>query len=156
MTAWGCTCILTMYMYTMYTCKHVYVMSIQTPHTSLRINTEHVYVSNMSLLHKYNVYVYTHTCMYMWISFCTSVNLLLHGRRPWGRCVSSFDEEVGPTARLAPSITVLGLFQMFFTPLLVETIVEHTNKYAHLVLGDTRPWEEVTANDIWTFFGFCG
>ena len=69
--------------------------------------------------------------------------------------VSSFQEEVGPTARLAPSVSVLSLFQMFFTQQLIATIVEQTNEYAHLVLGDTRPWEEVTANDVWAFFGFC-
>ena len=69
--------------------------------------------------------------------------------------VAPFEEEVGPAAALSPSISVLELFQMFFTSALVATIVEQTNEYARLVLGDARPWREVTTNDIWAFFGFC-
>ena len=68
--------------------------------------------------------------------------------------VDQFEEEVGPTTTLSPSISTLSLFKMFFTSALVATIVEQTNEYARLVLGD-RPWREVTENDIWAFFGFC-
>ena len=38
--------------------------------------------------------------------------------------VASFEEEVGPSVPLAPNISVLGLFQMFMTPMLVASIVE--------------------------------
>ena len=69
--------------------------------------------------------------------------------------VASFEEEVGPAVPLAPNISVLGLFQMFMTPMLVASIVEQTNQYAHLVLGDARPWREITPEDIWAFYGFC-
>ena len=49
---------------------------------------------------------------------------------------------------------MLGLFQLFMTLVLVASIVEKTNEYAHLVLGDARPRREVTPEDIWAFFGF--
>ena len=69
--------------------------------------------------------------------------------------MAAFNEDVGPMPSLNPSISVLGLFQLFFTPVLMANIVEQTNVYARLVLGDARPWREVTENDIWAFFGFC-
>ena len=50
-----------------------------------------------------------------------------------------------------PNISVLGLFQLFMTPVLVASIVEKTNGYAHLVLGDDRPWREITPEDIMGF-----
>ena len=68
--------------------------------------------------------------------------------------VAPFEEKVGPSVPLAPNISVLGLFQRFMTPMLVASIVEQTNQYAHLILGDARPWREITPEDIWAFFGF--
>ena len=52
-----------------------------------------------------------------------------------------------------PNISVLGLFQLFMTPVLVASIVENPcgNGYAHLVLGDARPWREITPEDIMGF-----
>ena len=69
--------------------------------------------------------------------------------------MAAFNEDVGPMPSVNPAISVLRLFQMFFTPALVATIVEQTNVYARLILGDARPWREVSDSDIWAFFGFC-
>ena len=69
--------------------------------------------------------------------------------------MAAFNEDVGPMPSVNPAISVLRLFQMFFTPALVATIVEQTNVYARLILGNARPWREVSDSDIWAFFGFC-
>ena len=69
--------------------------------------------------------------------------------------VSSFREEVGPTVPLTPTTSVLALFQMFFTTTLMGVIVEQTNIYARHILGESRPWREVTVEELWAFFGFC-
>ena len=34
-------------------------------------------------------------------------------------------------------------------------IVEQTNIYARHILGESRPWREVTVEELWAFFGFC-
>ena len=68
--------------------------------------------------------------------------------------MATFNEDVGPMPSLNQANSVLGLLQVFCTPALVATIVEQTNEYARHVLGDARPWVEVTNCDVWAFFGF--
>ena len=66
-----------------------------------------------------------------------------------------FVETVGPNLPLAPDITVLGLFRLFFTTTLMASIVAQTNTYARTILGEDPRWEDVTESEIWAFFGFC-
>ena len=67
---------------------------------------------------------------------------------------SPFVEEVCPTTPLE-GLTILDMFRLFFTSALMATIVDQTNAYARLVLGEGHPWREVTADELWAFLGFC-
>ena len=69
--------------------------------------------------------------------------------------VDEFREVAGPTTPLPHDISVLSLFKLFFTTALMGTIVEQTNTYARLVLGENPRWTDVTDTEIWAFLGFC-
>ena len=69
--------------------------------------------------------------------------------------VDEFREIAGPTTPLPHDISVLSLFKLFFTTALMGTIVEQTNTYVRLVLGENPRWTDVTDTDIWAFLGFC-
>ena len=98
------------------------------------------------------VHVYTYRDIYIFTLLLCSDN--------WNEelspiTVTRFVEPVGPTTILPP--TVLGVLRLFFTTMLVATIVQQTNLYAQQVIGDAadRRWTNVTANDIWAFLGFA-
>ena len=67
--------------------------------------------------------------------------------------VESFTAPVGPAVPIPASI--LETFQLF-TSAMMSMIVEQTNTYAGLVLGESAStkWIEVTEQDIWAFLGF--
>ena len=69
--------------------------------------------------------------------------------------VGEFREVVGPSTPLPPDISVLSLFQLFFTIAIMGSIVEQTKAYARLALGEIHRWTDVTDTDIWKFLRFC-
>ena len=113
------------------------------------------------------LYTAKHTCTYIHMGILFRYNS--EPPDPWTSdltdvSVALFREEVGPTMPLAPTTYVLALFQMFFTmtlmgvivkQTLMGVIVEQTNIYARHILGESRAWREVTADELWAFSGFC-
>ena len=94
------------------------------------------------------------------ISLFFSSYILIYSEPEWTDVlknveVDEFMEVVGPTTPLPPDTSVLSLFQMFFTTALMGSIVEQTNAYALLVLGENPRWTDVNDTDIWAFLGFC-
>ena len=69
--------------------------------------------------------------------------------------VDEFGDVVGPTTPLPPDTSVLSLFKMFFTTALMGSMVEQTNTYALLVLGENHRWRNINDTDIWAFLGVC-
>ena len=118
----------------------------------------HYYIHTQYLLLLHTQYYIT---TYIHNTVCVLYSLAVFSEpTPWTSTMSevnvaAFNEDVGPMPSVNPAISVLSLFQMFFTPALVATIVEQTNVYARLILGDARPWRKVSDSDIWAFFGFC-
>ena len=62
--------------------------------------------------------------------------------------VEPFTRSVGPAVAL--SACVLEIFKLFFTPALIDLIVEQTNLYAQQTMSDDQysNWEEVNAEEI--------
>ena len=67
--------------------------------------------------------------------------------------VEDFNEPVG--AAVSVPNTVKGLFRLIFDRVLIDHIVEETNRYARTVMGESRyeKWEKIKADDIYTYFG---
>ena len=94
------------------------------------------------------------------ISLFFSSYILFYSKPEWTDIlrdveVDEFREVVGPTTPLTPDTSVLSLFQMFFTTALMGSIVEQTNAYALLVLGENPRWTDFNDTDIWAFLRFC-
>ena len=49
------------------------------------------------------------------------------------------------------------VFELMFTPSLIDTIIEQTNLYAKQVMGDDKyaAWEEVSTDELKAYLGFC-
>ena len=49
------------------------------------------------------------------------------------------------------------VFELMFTPSVIDTIVEQTNLYAKQVMGDDKyaAWEEVSTDELKAYLGFC-
>ena len=64
-----------------------------------------------------------------------------------------FNRPVGPAVAL--SACILEVFKLFFTPALVDLIVEQTNLYACQVMSDDQyaKWVDVDAEEIWAYMG---
>ena len=76
-----------------------------------------------------------------WSSVTTAVN------------VEPFTRSIGPA--IALSTCILELFKLFFTPALIDLIVEQTNLYASKTNDEQHTkWEDVTAEEIWAYMGF--
>ena len=67
--------------------------------------------------------------------------------------VEDFNEPVG--AAVSVPNTVKGVFQLIFDRVLIDHIVEETNRYAKTVMGESRyeKWEKIKADDIYAYFG---
>ena len=67
--------------------------------------------------------------------------------------VEDFNEPVG--AAVSVPSTVKGVFQLIFDRVLIDHIVEETNRYARTVMGESRyeKWEKIKADDIYAYFG---
>ena len=64
-----------------------------------------------------------------------------------------FTRSVGPAVVL--SACVLAIFKLFFTPALIDLIVEQTNIYAQQTMSDDQYSKlEVNAEEIWAYMGF--
>ena len=68
--------------------------------------------------------------------------------------VQPFSRPVGPAVAL--SACILELFKIFFTPELINLIVEQTNLYASQVMTDDQnaKWVDVNEEEIWAYMGF--
>ena len=68
--------------------------------------------------------------------------------------VRPFNRLVSPAVAL--SACILEIFKLFFTPALIDLIVEQTNLYAQQVMNDAQyaKWENVNAEEIWAYMGF--
>ena len=66
--------------------------------------------------------------------------------------VEDFNEPVG--AAVSVPNTVKGVFQLIFDRVLIDHIVEETNRYAKTVMGESRyeKWEKIKADDIYAYF----
>ena len=65
-----------------------------------------------------------------------------------------FTSSVGPTIPIAES--PLEVFELFFTPTIVDEIVDQTNRYAEEVMGVEAyvSWKTISEEDIRAFIGF--
>ena len=65
-----------------------------------------------------------------------------------------FTSSVGPTIPIPKS--PLEGFELFFTPTIVEEIVDQTNRYADEVMGVEayESWKTISEEDIRAFIGF--
>ena len=65
-----------------------------------------------------------------------------------------------PPSPLGPTVTIpdtpLDVFRLFFSPELIEEVMEQTNRYAREVMGPERyaEWTEVTTQELEAFMGF--
>ena len=68
--------------------------------------------------------------------------------------VHPFNRPIGLAVTL--SACILEVFKLFFTPALVELIVEQTNLYARQVMSDDQyvKWVDVDVEEIWAYMGF--
>ena len=59
----------------------------------------------------------------------------------------------GPTVSVPESVR--DVFQLIFTDTIVDHIVRETNRYACLIMGESKyeKWERVTSDDILAYFG---
>ena len=83
----------------------------------------------------------------------------VHDQSPWSSVttavnVEPFIRSVGPA--VASSACILELFKLFFTPALIDLIVEQRNLYASQTMKDEQhtKWEDVTAEEIWAYMEF--
>ena len=68
--------------------------------------------------------------------------------------IPPFSSPVGP--KIDVPDTPLGVFEVFFTPDILEEIVLQTNNYARQVLGDGfSRYRPLTVQEIRAYFGFC-
>ena len=69
--------------------------------------------------------------------------------------ISDFTLPVGPTVAVPESPS--EVFELMFTPSLMDTIAKQTNLYAKEVMGDKRfaTWEKVTGDELKAYLGFC-
>ena len=68
--------------------------------------------------------------------------------------IPSFTSEVGPN--LAIPDTVLGVFQLYFTPHILAEITSQSNLYACQVLGDdTDRYKPMSVDELKAYLGFC-
>ena len=69
--------------------------------------------------------------------------------------ISDFTSPVGPTVTIPESPS--EVFELMFTPSLMDSIVKQTNLYAKEVMGDERyaVWDKVTTDELKTYLGFC-
>ena len=80
---------------------------------------------------------------------------------PWSRNLSTpVIHPFCPYLETGPTCTIPSeprdVFQLFFTPELIEQIVAQSNLYARQVTGAEKykKWQEITASDIESFLGF--
>ena len=68
--------------------------------------------------------------------------------------ISNFTSPVGPTTPVPDSPS--KVFELMFTPSLMDTIVQQTNLYAKEVMGDEKyaAWEKVTLDELKAYLGF--
>ena len=68
--------------------------------------------------------------------------------------IPSFTTPVGPLVPI-PDIPV-AIFEMFFTPNVLDDIVTHSNRYPQQVLGESyRKYRPLTQVEILAYFRFC-
>lgn len=62
---------------------------------------------------------------------------------------------VGPTVAIPESPS--EVFELMFTPSLMDAIVEQTNRYAKEVMGGEKydAWDKVTTEELKAYLGFC-
>ena len=68
--------------------------------------------------------------------------------------IQPFTSPVGPTQYISSS--PLEVFNLLFSPDLVEEIVKQSNAYAKTVMGDEKydKWSKITVDELKAFFGF--
>ena len=69
--------------------------------------------------------------------------------------IRDFNSSVGPTVPVPE--TASEVFDLMFTPSLMDTIVEQSNLYAQQVMGQEKyaSWEKITREELRAYFGFC-
>ena len=69
--------------------------------------------------------------------------------------ISDFTSPVGPTVAIPESPS--EVFELMFTPSLMDAIVEQTNLYAKEVMGGEKydAWDKVTTDELKAYLGFC-
>ena len=69
--------------------------------------------------------------------------------------ISDFNSSVGPTVPVPE--TASEVFDLMFTPSLMDTIVEQSNLYAEQVMGEEKYacWEKISSEELRAYFGFC-
>jgi hypothetical protein len=67
--------------------------------------------------------------------------------------VDEFEEVTGPAVDVPDSVR--EVFELIFTPSIVQYIVDETNKYAQSVMGDDEywKWDKVGMDDVYAYFG---
>ena len=84
-----------------------------------------------------------HPSSISWSSTLTSIR-----RRP-------FTSAIGPTVPIPQSPS--EIFELFFTPAIMQDIVNESNRYAKQMMGDDKyqEWTPMTVPELKAYFGFC-
>ena len=72
---------------------------------------------------------------------------------PLSDSVSSFTQSLGISVTLPPEATAVDYFELFFTPSIIEHIVDQTNSYASQMTTPPQGWQQCTPNRLRSFLG---
>ena len=69
--------------------------------------------------------------------------------------IDAFTSSAGPTVQVSESPS--EVFQLLFTPIFIDSIVEQNNLHAKEVMGNDKysSWEKITSEELKAYFSFC-